>query len=366
LQVSLLGVGGGYLCLLDDEAGRDIYRRAMELGINYFDGRYGASSAMLRPLVKEGRERFVLATKTAETTAAGAMARIEEDLRELACEYLDVFYLRTYNHAMLDQHFAPGGSVEGALRAKAQGKVRALGLAGHSDLTALAKGIETGLVDVCMLPLNIVRREALEQVIPAAQRHDVGLAVMKPLAVGMAPAHLALPWLAGQPIHTMAVGVSNIGQLELDAAALARPQMALTPEEANEIERWRCRLETETCRICDQVCQPVCEANIPIDVYLHHDIFTNQVRNLGLNGFLTAPLAPWARAAAEDHFRRALEAIGACTGCRRCVEVCPYGLPVVELLGRRAADYRTAVEAVKKAGWKQQHEGAASPFTRAG
>jgi aryl-alcohol dehydrogenase-like predicted oxidoreductase len=49
LQVSLLGVGGGYLMLLEQEMGTRIYQRARELGLNYFDGRYGDSSCKLAP-----------------------------------------------------------------------------------------------------------------------------------------------------------------------------------------------------------------------------------------------------------------------------------------------------------------------------
>jgi predicted aldo/keto reductase-like oxidoreductase len=334
------------------------------LGVNYFDGRYGNSNAMLRPLIRGRREQLVLGTKTAEQSAEGALSRIEEDLRELGTDYLDIFYLRTYTQEMLAGHFAPGGSVEGVLRAKEQGKVRALGLAGHSDLTALAAGIETGLVDVCMLPLNIVRREALELVIPAAQRHDVGITVMKPMSVGMAPARLALPWLANQPIHTLAPGVSDGSQLELDAAVLDRSPMTLTPQEEEEVEVWRRRLDTAACRICDRVCQPVCEANIPIDVHLYHDTFLNQYRALGLAGFMAAPAAPWVRGAAEEHFARALRTIRACTHCGKCDQVCPHGLPVESMLMKSAAEYETLLEAVREAGWQAQYAGMPSPYAK--
>ena len=233
--MSILGVGGGYISLLDDEAARTIYRRAMELGINYFDGRYGNTSTKLRPLVRGRRDLYVLVTKTAETTAEGAMGRIEEDLQELGTDYLDVFYLRTYNQDMLQEHFAPGGSVEGVLKAKEQGKVRALGLAGHSDLTALAGGIARGVVDVCMFPLNIGCTEGLGQVVPVARRHEVGLVVMKPMAVGLAPACVSLPWLATQPVHTMAPGVSSIEQLELNVKLLDRPERVLSTAEQMEV-----------------------------------------------------------------------------------------------------------------------------------
>lgn len=333
------------------------------MGVNYFDGRYGNSNLMLRPLIQGRRGQLILGTKTAEQTAAGALARIEEDLRELGADYLDIFYLRTYTEEMRAGHFAPNGSVEGVLRAKAQGKVRALGLAGHSDLTALARGIETGLVDVCMLPLNIVRREALAQVIPAAQRHDVGITVMKPMSVGMAPAQLALPWLATQPVHALVPGVSTVAQLELDAAVLDRSPLALTTQEEEEVESWRQRLDNAACRICDRVCQPVCEAKIPIDLYLYHDTFYNQYRALGLEGFMAAPAAPWVRAAAEEHFARGIESMRSCTHYGKCDRACPYGLPVEAMLAKTAADFETLLEAVKEAGWRTQYDGVASPYS---
>ncbi len=365
LPVSLLGLGAGYLSLLEDEAARRIYRRALELGVNYFDGRYGNSNALLRPVMAgHPRDRLVIVTKTAETTAEGALGRIDEDLAELGTGYLDVFYLRTYNRDMLAAHFAPGGSVEGVLAAKAQGKVHNLGMAGHSDLAVLAEGIETGLVDACMFPLNIVRREALDQVIPAALRHDVGMVIMKPLSAGMAPAALALPWLATQPIHTMAPGVCNLEQLEEAAAVLARPSPALTAGEQAAVEAWRQRLDRQACRICDRVCQPVCEPGIPIDVCIYHDVFYNLFRSLGSEGFLAADLAPWVRGRAEDTFSRLAQTCRTCTRCGKCEEVCPYGLPIMQQLAQVAADSEAMAAALRERGWKAQYADVPSPYTR--
>ena len=65
------------MSLLDDKAGRRIYRRGLDLGVNYFDGRYGNSNRMLRPLIRGRRAQLILGTKTAEQTAEGALGRIE-------------------------------------------------------------------------------------------------------------------------------------------------------------------------------------------------------------------------------------------------------------------------------------------------
>ncbi len=59
-QVSLMGVGGGYVMFLDVEHGTQLYQRAAELGVNYFDGRYGYTSTMQRPVIRQDREHFIV------------------------------------------------------------------------------------------------------------------------------------------------------------------------------------------------------------------------------------------------------------------------------------------------------------------
>ena len=117
---------------------------------------------------------------------------------------------------MIDAVFCPGRRGGGPAGSPPAGIIRYLGLAGHSDLTALARGVETGLIDVVEFPLNIVRREALDILIPTLLKHDTGMVIMKPLNAGLAPAEVGLPWLANQPMHVMAPGMSDIAHLEQD------------------------------------------------------------------------------------------------------------------------------------------------------
>ncbi len=362
LQVSLLGVGGGYVSLLEVAEGTRIYQRAWDLGINYFDGRYGSSSTMIKPVIKRDRSRCVVVTKTHDTSYDGAMRRIDEDLAELDTGYLDVFYLRTYNHDMRRAHFAKGGSVEALLKARDEGKIHFLGLAGHSDLTALAQGVETDLIDAVIFPLNIVRREGLEQLIPVCQEHDVGVVIMKPVDAGLAPAEVALPWLANQPIHTMVPGISTMEHLEADYRALDRAAMPLTPAEEAAVERWRQRLEHRSCRICDRVCQPGCEAGIQIDYMLYHDVFYNEYKTLGLEGLFATPLADWVKGRMERAFSRRLALIQSCTHCGKCEAACPYGLPIMQLLDDMVEEHLAVIEAVRERGWTQTYGDAPSPY----
>jgi predicted aldo/keto reductase-like oxidoreductase len=317
---------------------------------------------MLRPVIRRARDQCIVATKTRADTAQGALDRVDADLAELDTDYLDIFYLRTYNCEMQEAHFAPGGSIEGLLRAREQGKIRFLGMAGHSDLSALAAGVETGLVDVVLFPLNVVRRDAFETLIPACLKHDLGMVVMKPVNAGLVPAEVCLPWLANQPIHCMAPGVSTMEHLEADVAALDRDPMALSPEEEAEVERWRRETDAETCRICDQVCQAVCERGLQIDWMIYHNVFENQVRALGVEGYLRAPLAPWVKGSAKRIYSQELAQLQSCTHCAKCEEVCPHHLPIMDLLEQVKEDHIAVLGALEGTSWESEHQDAESPF----
>ena len=205
------------------------------------------------------------------------------------------------------------------------------------------------MIDVVEFPLNYARREALEQLVPVCQKHDVGMVVMKPVNVGLAPASVTLPWLANQPIHVMAAGVSTIEQLELDVAGLDRPVMALSAEEEAEVERWRQATDKQTCHICDKVCQAVCEPGLPIDHLLYHDVFHNELRRLGAKAFAGYPFAPWVKQQAEHIFAHSLEKLQTCTRCGKCEAACPYHLPVMAMLEQIKAQKQALLEEIKKA-----------------
>jgi predicted aldo/keto reductase-like oxidoreductase len=361
-QVSLLGIGGGYIMLRTIEEGTEIYQRAYELGVNYFDGRYGATSTMQRPVIRQDRAHFIIATKTAENTHDGALTRIEEDLRELDTPYLDIFYLRAYTQEMVDGHFAPGGSIEGVIKAKAQGKIKYIGLAGHSDLTALAHGVQSGLIDVVEFPLNVIRHDAYDYLIPACQEYDVGMVIMKPVNVGLVPAEVCLPWLANQPIHVMAPGISTMEHLEIDVAALDRNPMALSPEEQVLVKYWQEKMDTETCRICEKACHEVCDNKLSIAYMAYHNVFQNELRRLGAKGFMKYPFAPWVKERAEFIFGTGLAQLEMCTHCGKCEEVCPHHLPVMDILERVKEDHIAVLKLIKETNWVAENQNADSPF----
>jgi len=361
LNVSVLGVGCGYLSGLERAEGVRLLDRAYDLGINYFDGRYGDSNQKLRPLLARHRDDCVVVCKTRKDSAAEALDRVEEDLRELGTDWIDIYLLRTYNHEMLEAYLAPGGAMEGLLRARGAGKVRYVGLSGHSDLTALAAGVETGLVDVLLFPLNLARIEALDHLVPVAQAHDVGLSVMKPVSVGMAPAEVALRWLATQPIHTMVPGMSSLEHLEIDVAAVERRPSALSRDEKMQIETLQRDLASRACHQCAS-CEP-CPAGIsPIFRLIYSDVWYNLYRNMGLDAFIAHPWAPWAKSGLEVHFRQRLSELQRCTRCGLCEARCPHGVRVMDLIEGMLEDHPPLIEALRELGWERLYAEEASPY----
>jgi predicted aldo/keto reductase-like oxidoreductase len=147
----------------------------------------------------------------------------------------------------------------------------------------------------------------------------------------------------------------------MDVAAVERQPRHLSEEEEAEVERHRTKLDRETCRICDERCQTVCDAGMQISWMIHHDVLYEHYRNLGLEAFLEYPLTSWARTGVESHFARRLALVQACTRCRRCEEQCPYHLPILERLQQMQRDHPPLIEAVRARGWSTQDEDAALP-----
>ena len=108
-------------------------------GINHIDvaASYGDAELRLGPFLEQHRSEFFLATKTGERTAEAAYAEINRSLERLRTDHVDLLQL----HNLVDEDewrtaYAPGGALEGAVRAKEEGLVRDLGVTGHGVTVA--------------------------------------------------------------------------------------------------------------------------------------------------------------------------------------------------------------------------------------
>ena len=334
LRVSVLGLGAGYLSVVARDLGTALFERARAAGINYFDGRYGDSNQKLAPVIRERRSEVFVASKTNDQTGDGTRRRVEEDLRELGTDYIDVYQVRAYNPEMLRGHLAPGGSVDALEKARSDGLIRFIGVTGHSSMPVLTEAVRTGRFDTVLFPLNIVQDEAWETLIPTAQALDVGLIAMKPLATGVLPMPLALKWLFQQPIATTVPGVSSPEQLEANLAVAGLADWTLTPAEQAELADVRSQLSGRICRGCDEHCRPFPIEIAHVSQLIAQGVSLNHLRNFGKVGFLQYDWGEQNRLTMLKQFERMLDLTRQLlrAGVADVEARCPYGVKVTRLL----------------------------------
>src|SRR5437773_3302200 len=206
VQVSILCLGGWHIGAVQDrkEAIR-IMHAALDEGITFFDNAWdyhnGGSEELMGEALAEGdkRNKVFLMTKNCERDYAGSMRDLEDSLRRLKTDHLDLwqFHEMVYDNDP-DWVFDKGG-FKAAMEAVKAGKVRFVGFTGHKDplihLKMLARLEEfrkkTDLKDYewasAQMPINLMDahyRSFQKQVVPECLKRGTGVIGMKGLAGG--------------------------------------------------------------------------------------------------------------------------------------------------------------------------------------
>ncbi len=142
----------------------------LQYGINHIDtaAAYGDSELRIGPWMSRYRDQFFLATKTGQRRYESARAQIDESLRRLNVDYIDLLQL----HNLVDPDewataLGPQGALQAAQEAKEQGKVRFIGVTGHGLTVARMhmRSLAAFPFDSVLLPWNYVlyRNETYRQ-----------------------------------------------------------------------------------------------------------------------------------------------------------------------------------------------------------
>jgi len=155
-QLSIIGFGG--IVVMNETAGEssNIVAEAVDRGINYFDvaPSYGNAQERLGPALKPYRAQSFLACKTEGRTKDESRAQLEESLRLLQTDHVDLYQFHALTKMKdLDTVLGPGGAMETMEAAKKEGKIRYIGFSVHSVETALA-AIDRYNFDSVLFPLN--------------------------------------------------------------------------------------------------------------------------------------------------------------------------------------------------------------------
>jgi predicted aldo/keto reductase-like oxidoreductase len=164
-------------------------------------------------------------TKAEKRDKASAMRQLEESLRRMQTDYLDLWQCHEVaTHAEVDQIFGPNGSLEAFVQAKKEGKVRHIGFTGHHDPTVhqrLLDGFDGW--ETVQHPVNLIDPHYLSfinSVLPNIRKKGLGLLAMKSNAIGnitknsiaSIPECLRFSW--SHDIDTLVSGVQTVEELE--------------------------------------------------------------------------------------------------------------------------------------------------------
>jgi len=264
LSVSVMGLGGARIGMLDDgRQAQDVVRRCYDMGVNYFDcaaaGAYGLSQLRYGSALKGLRDKVIYGTKTRHRTATQAQLDLDQSLANLRTDYLDLYQIHNViNDEDIEFIFARNGVMEMVERAKKAGKVRFVGVTGHTTPAVLNKIIGMYEFATVLMPLSVTdggnsQKSFERETLPLARKKGMGVIAMKVLGAGAilreraATAEECLRYTLTLPVSTMIMGCDQAAQVEADVA-VARSARPMTATEMRRIRErvaavWHAGLE---------------------------------------------------------------------------------------------------------------------------
>lgn len=228
-KLTLVGPAGGRLEMVSFEQAKAVIRRAAELGVNYFDNAHlywnGRSEQVYGEVLPPYRKNIFITTKSAERTRAGAERNLEQSLRSMKTDYIDLWQIHQVSEmGEVEQIFAPGGAIEAFEAAKKAGKCRFIGFTGHQDPKVHLEMLRRyDRYDTILMPLNPADPSYLsfeKDVLPVAVQRGMGIQAMKSTANGKLLTGFSLgdclSYVLSLPVHCVAMGATTVAQIEDD------------------------------------------------------------------------------------------------------------------------------------------------------
>jgi predicted aldo/keto reductase-like oxidoreductase len=359
LQVSRLGMGCMRLpsheqdgkTIFDEDEGIALIRRAMELGVNYFDTAPYYCEKLSEKIVGKAlsggrREKIYLSTKNSIENDSGDdyEKRLETSLKNLDTGYIDFYHFWGISlDTFLTKVRSKDGPFQRARKLKEQGLIKHISFSFHDKKGNMGEIIRRGegILESVLCQYNLLDRSN-EQDIDFAYEQGLGVAVMGPVGGGrlgapsevirnllpgkvQSSAEVALRFVFNNPhVHIALSGISTIAQLE-ENAALASNVSPLSAAENQRIEdmmKENERLAGLYCTGC-KYCMPCPQGiNIPevFTIMNYHRVY--QITGFAKSAYAEIGKVPW------KQFKDA----ASCIECGICEEKCPQKLPIREQL----------------------------------
>ena len=299
-----------------------LLRKAYDGGINYFDtaNMYTDSEMKLGLALSDVRHDIIISTKSGGKDKATVTAHIENSLRMLKTDYIDLFQF--HNPASMPLPDDDDGPFAAALEAKRKGYIRHIGITNHR-LDLANRCIESGLFETMQFPFSYIGSDEEIGLASKCKQADMGFIAMKGLAGGMLTNAKACMNFIKQFDNVVPIwGIQTEEELDEWLRLEKEGDFKLNDELNAVIEHDRKELCGNFCRSCGY-CLP-CPAGIDIPQAARMDRLLRR-----------SPYGPYM----TKEYHEKMHLIDNCLHCGACASRCPYGLNTPELLQHMLADY---------------------------
>ncbi len=297
-------------------------RKAYRAGIRFFDTAraYTDSEEILGAAFEGMREKVFISTKTMAKDVEGFWKDLETSLSLLKTDYIDIYQF--HNPSFCPKPGDGTGLYEAMLEAKAQGKIRHIGITNHR-LAIAEEASESGLYETLQFPFCYLATDKEQELVQDCKKAGMGFIAMKALSGGLINNSAAAYAYLAQFDNVLPIwGVQRESELDEFLSYIDNPP-ALTPELQAVIDRDREELQGDFCRGCGY-CMP-CPAGIEINNCARMSLLLRR-----------SPSAEHLSPAGQAKMKK----IEGCLHCNQCKAKCPYGLDTPALLARNYEDYK--------------------------
>jgi len=320
ITVNKNGFGALPIQRVSDDYAVMLLRKAYDGGIRFFDtARMYSDSEHKVSLAFSGmREKVFISTKTTATTVEQFWADLEISLSYLG--YIDIYQF--HNPSFCPKPGDGTGLYEAMLEAKAQGKIRHIGITNHR-LAVAKEAIASGLYETLQFPFCYLATEPDLELVRLCKEANMGFIAMKALSGGLINNSAAAYAYLAQFDNVLPIwGVQKETELDEFLSYVNHPPV-MDETITTLIENDRKMLCGDFCRGCGY-CMP-CPVGIEINNCARMSLMLRR-----------AVSAEWLTEAWQEKMAK----IEDCLHCGKCASKCPYGLDTPSLLEKNLEDYR--------------------------
>ncbi|MDR1794490.1 MAG: aldo/keto reductase [Erysipelotrichaceae bacterium] len=308
---------------VDKETAARLLKKAYAAGFTFFDTAIGYSDSeeKIGYALSDVRDKIHIATKTMAKNGEDLWKNLETSLSRLQTSYIDIYQF--HNPPFCPKPNDGTGLYEAALKAKAQGLIKHIGITNHS-LKIAHEAIDSGLYETLQFPFNYLASDTDIELVDKCAKHDMGFLCMKALSGGLITnAKAAYAWL-DQYDHALPIwGIQRERELNEFISFMDNPP-TLNDKIRETIDWDRQQLAGDFCRACGY-CMPTCPAQIEISTAAR---MAQLIRR--------SPSSNWL----GERGQKLMEKTKECIECGVCKSHCPYGLDTPALLKKNYEDYQ--------------------------